>query len=228
MEAFVHTLETLSPTLIYCCLFAIAYIENVFPPSPSDVIVVFGGYLVGLGTIDFTAALILTTIGSITGFMTMYKVGDWFGEAIIEKKRFTFLPLESIHKVEEWFRKYGYWIIVANRFMSGTRAVVSFFAGLSKLRLVRTTILCGISAFVWNWLMLYAGALLGKNWNSIALYLSTYSQIITGVVISAFVAWGIRRLSYSQQSQCLNFSTRSTKPYFSSSIAPSAIQYWIG
>ena len=194
MEAFIHTLETLSPTLIYCCLFAIAYIENVFPPSPSDVIVVFGGYLVGLGTIDFTLALVLTTIGSITGFMTMYKVGDWFGEAIIEKKRFTFLPLESIHKVEEWFRKYGYWIIVANRFMSGTRAVVSFFAGLSKLRLVRTTVLCGISALVWNWLMLYAGALLGKNWNSIALYLSTYSQIITGVIIFAFVVWGIRQL----------------------------------
>jgi membrane protein DedA with SNARE-associated domain len=194
LEAFIHTLETLSPTLIYCCLFAIAYIENVFPPSPSDVIVVFGGYLVGLGTIDFTLALVLTTIGSITGFMTMYKVGDWFGEAIIEKKRFTFLPLESIHKVEEWFRKYGYWIIVANRFMSGTRAVVSFFAGLSKLRLVRTTVLCGISALVWNWLMLYAGALLGKNWNSIALYLSTYSQIITGVIIFAFVVWGIRRL----------------------------------
>jgi membrane protein DedA with SNARE-associated domain len=194
LEAFIHTLETLSPTLIYCCLFAIAYIENVFPPSPSDVIVVFGGYLVGLGTIDFTLALVLTTIGSITGFMTMYKVGDWFGEAIIEKKRFTFLPLESIHKVEEWFRKYGYWIIVANRFMSGTRAVVSFSAGLSKLRLARTTVLCGISALVWNWLMLYAGALLGKNWNSIALYLSTYSQIITGVIIFAFVVWGIRRL----------------------------------
>jgi len=194
LETFIHTLQTLSPTLIYCCLFAIAYIENVFPPSPSDVIVVFGGYLVGLGAIDFTSALIVTTIGSITGFITMYKVGDWFGKSIIEKKRFTFLPLESIHKVEEWFRKYGYWIIVANRFISGTRAVVSFFAGLSKLRLVRTTILCGISALVWNWLMLYAGALLGKNWNSIALYLSTYSQIITGVIISAFAVWGIRRL----------------------------------
>jgi membrane protein DedA with SNARE-associated domain len=194
LETFIHTLQTLSPTLIYCCLFAIAYIENVFPPSPSDVILVFGGYLVGLGTIDFLLALVLTTIGSITGFMTMYKVGDWFGESIIEKKRFTFLPLESIHKVEEWFRKYGYWIIVANRFISGTRAVVSFFAGLSKLRLVRTTILCGISALVWNWLMLYAGALLGKNWNSIALYLSTYSQIITGVIISAFAVWGIHRL----------------------------------
>lgn len=194
MESFINTLESLSPALIYCSLFAIAYIENIFPPSPSDVVVVFGGYLVGLGTIDFMTALAITTVGSITGFLTMYKVGDWFGESIIEKRKLSFLPLESIHRVEDWFRKYGYWIIVANRFLSGTRAVVSFFAGLSKLELLRTTLLCGVSALVWNWLMIYAGALLGRNWNTVALYLSTYSQIVTGVVLSGLAMWGARRL----------------------------------
>jgi membrane protein DedA with SNARE-associated domain len=194
LESFINTLESLSPALIYCSLFAIAYIENIFPPSPSDVVVVFGGYLVGLGTIDFMTALAITTVGSITGFLTMYKVGDWFGESIIEKRKLSFLPLESIHRVEDWFRKYGYWIIVANRFLSGTRAVVSFFAGLSKLELLRTTLLCGVSALVWNWLMIYAGALLGRNWNTVALYLSTYSQIVTGVVLSGLAMWGARRL----------------------------------
>jgi membrane protein DedA with SNARE-associated domain len=194
LEPFIHSLETLSPLLIYCLLFAISYIENIIPPSPSDVLVVFGGYLVGLGTIDFTIALILTTAGSITGFLTMYKVGDWFGESIIERRKLTFLSLDSIHTVEEWFRQYGYWIIVVNRFLSGTRSVVSFFAGLSKLKVLRTTLLCGVSALIWNWLMIYAGALLGKNWNSVALYLSTYSQIVSGIVISALIAWGIRRL----------------------------------
>jgi len=194
LESFVHTLETLSPLLIYCLLFANSYIENIFPPSPSDVLLVFGGYLVGLGTIDFSIVLILTTAGSITGFLTMYKVGDWFGESIIEKKKFTFLSLDSVHTVEEWFRRYGYWIIVVNRFLSGTRAVVSFFAGLSKLKVLRTTLLCGVSALTWNWLMIYAGALLGKNWNSVALYLSTYSQIVTGIVIAALAALGIRKI----------------------------------
>ncbi len=194
LDSIVHGLAGLNPILIYCILFAISYIENVFPPSPSDVIVVFGGYLVGLGTIDLWAALLLTTLGSATGFLTMYKVGDWFGEAIVEKKRLAFLPIESIHKVEEWFRKYGYWIIVANRFLSGTRAIVSFFAGLSRLQVIRTTILCTVSALVWNWLMLYSGSLLGRNWNSIALYLSTYSQIITGIVVTALLVWGIRWL----------------------------------
>jgi len=194
LESVVHMLAGLSPALIYTVLFAISYIENVFPPSPSDVIVVFGGYLAGLGTIDIWSALALTTAGSAFGFLTMYKVGDWFGQSIVEQRRFSFLPTESIHKVEEWFRKYGYWIIVVNRFLSGTRAVVSFFAGLSKLEVVRTTSLCAISALAWNWIMLYSGSLLGKNWNSIALYLSTYSQIITGLVITAFAVWGIRWL----------------------------------
>jgi len=136
----------------------------------------------------------MSTAGSITGFLTMYKVGDWFGESIIEKRKLSFLPLESIHTVEKWFRRYGYWIIVVNRFLSGTRAVVSFFAGLSKLKVLRTTLLCGVSALIWNWLMIYAGALLGKNWNSVALYLSTYSQIVTGIVITALAAWGIRKI----------------------------------
>lgn len=194
MESFIHTLESLSPALIYFLLFAIAYVENIFPPSPSDVIVVFGGYLVGLGRIDFAVTVAFTTAGSITGFLTMYKVGEWFGESIIERRKLAFLPLENIHKVEDWFRAYGYWIIVANRFLSGTRAVVSFFAGLSKLKVMRTTLLCGLSALVWNGLMIYAGALLGKNWNAVVLYLSTYSRIVSGLVLFVLITWGLRRL----------------------------------
>ena len=194
LESTVHALAGMSPALIYVVLFAISYIENVFPPSPSDVVVVFGGYLAGLGTISIWNALALTTAGSALGFLTMYKVGDWFGQRIVEQKRFAFLPIESIHKVESWCRRYGYWIIVGNRFLSGTRAVVSFFAGLSKLEVFRTTALCALSALAWNWIMLYSGSLLGKNWNSIALYLSTYSEIITGLVITAVVVWGVRWL----------------------------------
>ena len=194
VESLVHTLESLSPLLIYCCLFAISYIENVFPPSPSDVIVVFGGYLIGLGSIDFIPALLLTTLGSTTGFMTMYKIGAWFGETIIEQKKLSFLPIGSIHRVEEWFRKYGYGIIIANRFLSGTRAVVSFFAGLAKLHLFRTTVLCAASALVWNCLMLYSGSLLGKNWKLIAFYLTTYGQIVTGILLLVLAVWGARVL----------------------------------
>ena len=157
--------------------------ENIFPPFPSDVIVVFAGSLAGIGAIDFWWALLLTTIGSTFGFMVMYKVGDWFGLKILETGKLKFIPRDSVHKVEGWFRKYGYVIIVANRFLSGTRAVVSFFAGMSELKLPITTVLCFMSALVWNFLLLFAGQKLGQNWNVIFFYLETYSKAVTGIIL---------------------------------------------
>lgn len=169
--------------LVYALVFAIAYIENVFPPSPSDTIIVFGGSLVGIGHAGFIETLLAATLGSTLGFMTMYKIGDWFGAKILEQGKVKFIPASSVQTVEEWFRKYGYWLIIGNRFLSGTRAVVSFFAGMSKLNLARTTALCFVSALAWNALLVTAGFYLGKNWERIGFYLSTYSQVVTGILI---------------------------------------------
>ena len=197
IESLLSSISTLNPLWIYGVLFAIAYIENIFPPSPSDLLIVFGGSLVGIGKLSFLPALMSATAGSTLGFVTMYIIGDWFGLAIIEKKRIGFLPLDAIHKVEAWFRRYGYWIIVANRFMSGTRAVISFFAGMSELHLGKTTVLCFLSALVWNAILIYGGTLLGANWRSIGDYLSAYSRVITlliGLIAAAwFVIWLYRK-----------------------------------
>ena len=188
METFVSFLQQLNPLLIYITLFSIAYIENLFPPSPSDIMIVAGGYLIGLGHVDFITTLIVSTLGSTLGFMSMYKIGDWFGIRIIETNKIKFLPLESIHKVEEWFRIYGYWLIVINRFLSGTRAVVGFFAGMSEVKAVPTAVLCFISALTWNAVLLYAGTLLGRNWQQIGIYLSTYSQIVISLIVIFSIA----------------------------------------
>lgn len=185
METIITYLQQLSPLWVYAAIFFIAYIENIFPPSPSDVMIVAGGYLVGIGNIDFTTALVIATIGSTSGFMSMYKIGDWFGLKIIETGKIKFLPLESVHQVESWFRKYGYWLIIANRFLSGTRAVVGFFAGMAEVKFIPTTILCFISALVWNGILIYAGTLVGENWESIGAYLTTYSQIVTALIVIA-------------------------------------------
>ncbi len=187
METIITYLQQLNPIWVYLVIFAIGYIENIFPPSPSDVLIVAGGYLVGTEHIGFIQTLIIATIGSTTGFMTMYKIGDWFGLSIIEKKKIKFLPIESVHKVEDWFRRYGYWLIVVNRFLSGTRAVVGFFAGMAEVKFIPTAILCFISALIWNGILIYAGTLVGANWQSIGIYLSTYSQIVTTLVVTGLI-----------------------------------------
>jgi membrane protein DedA with SNARE-associated domain len=205
VEELIRKLSALDPTWVYLSVAGIAFIENIIPPIPSDVIVVFAGSLVGIGAIDFWWALVLTTIGSTIGFMVMYKIGDWFGLKILEKGKLKFIPKDSVHKVEGWFRKYGYLIIVVNRFLAGTRAVVSFIAGMSELKLPSTTLLCFLSALVWNFLLLVIGQKLGQNWKVIFFYMETYSKTVTGIVIIVILLivarFVYRRLSHQNNSQ---------------------------
>ena len=189
MEQFVNYFAALNPVWVYCVAGAIAYIENVFPPSPSDVILVAAGSLAGIGRVDFALLLVLSTIGSTAGFLTMYKVGDWFGVRILETGKFKYIPIENVHKVEAWFKKYGYWVVIANRFMAGTRAVVSFFTGMSELSLWRTTILSFLSSLIWNYILLFAGKELGQNWKEISFYLETYGKVVTVILIVAFLVF---------------------------------------
>jgi membrane protein DedA with SNARE-associated domain len=180
---FILSLQTLSPAWVLCAVFAVAFIENIFPPSPSDVVIVFSGSLIAIGRVGFVETLLVATAGSTLGFILMYKIGDWFGARILEKGKVPFIPVESVRKVDEWFRKYGYGIIIANRFLAGTRAVVSFFAGMAEINLLITTVLCFISALAWNAILIAGGYALGNNWERIGFYLSTYSQVVTGIVV---------------------------------------------
>jgi membrane protein DedA with SNARE-associated domain len=183
LDNFIVYLQSLSPALIYAIVFSIAFIENVFPPSPSDLVIVFGGSLVGIGRVGFIETLLWSTAGSTLGFVVMYKVGDWFGDRILAQGKLKFIPAESVRKVDEWFRRYGLWLIVANRFLAGTRAVVSFFAGMAQLRLLPTIVLCALSALTWNALLITGGYYLGNNWREIGRYLGTYSEAVTGLIV---------------------------------------------
>jgi membrane protein DedA with SNARE-associated domain len=189
-ENILNQISTFPPLWIYITLFFFAFIENVFPPSPSDIVLVVGGSLVGTGAISFILALTFATLGSITGFLLMFYIGSTVDKKVIHSGKFRFIPVESLNKVEAWFRKYGYFIVVANRFMPGTRAVISFFAGISHLDPKRTITLCFVSALLWNTIMLYLGFVFGDNVATVDEYLTTYTNIViilTGIIILFFI-----------------------------------------
>ncbi len=184
-ENILTDISRLTPFWLYVVLFFFSYIENVFPPSPSDLVVIIGGSLISTGTIHFLPTLILTTVGSVLGFMTLYLFGSQLDKKIIRAGKIKFISIEALDKVEKWFIKYGFGIILANRFMPGTRSVISFFAGLSELDAKKTVILSTISALIWNSIIIYAGILFGNNIPMVDKYLSAYSNIV--LIITAAV-----------------------------------------
>jgi membrane protein DedA with SNARE-associated domain len=115
--------------------------------------------------------------------MTLFFIGWMLDKKVIKSGKLKFISVEAVLKVEAWFNKYGYWVIAINRFLPGTRSVVSFFAGMSRLDIKRTVILSTISAFLWNFLIIYLGMLFGENVEVVDKYLDTYSNIVIVVTI---------------------------------------------
>jgi membrane protein DedA with SNARE-associated domain len=192
IEHILNDIAQLTPFWLLVVLTFFSYFENIFPPSPSDLVVVVGGSLIGKGVISFFPTLILTTFGSVAGFMTIYYIGSTLDKKVVKAHKLKFIPTEGIEKVEAWFARYGFWIILANRFMPGTRSVISLFTGLSELDIKRTTILCTLSALGWNTLILYLGMIFGSNVKEVDKLLETYSNIVLAITAAAVIIFLIR------------------------------------
>lgn len=211
MEEVIRQLLQMNPFWIYLFACLAAFVENIFPPFPSDAIIVAVGSLAAAGSVHFLPALLSSTLGSTLGFLTMFKVGEWFGHSIIERGKLKFLPLDQVHKVEHWFHRYGYWVVVGNRFLSGTRAVVSFFAGISELSLVACIVLSFFSALLWNSILLVGGRTLGQNWTAITIFLEAYGKAATSIIILVVLAF-VARYIYKRQLSTDNGSSSPQPP----------------
>lgn len=195
LESIIQWLQGLPPWGVYLALFATCYIENLFPPSPSDVIMLFIATLIGIGTISLVPAIGIATLGSVTGFLTAFLIGRRYGRKLVESRKLPFLTEKSMEKVDKWFDRWGYWVIVVNRFLAGTRAVISFFAGMSQMGLGTTLLLCTLSALAWNTAVIWLGSLV--DWKRGEEILSQYGRIIL-IVLGALalffiVRWWIRK-----------------------------------
>ena len=112
--------------------------------------------------VNFFLALSFTTLGSILGFAVMFYIGSTVDRRVVQSGKYRFVPVNAIDKVELVPKV---WLLCCCRksFLPGTRAVISFFAGISNLDAKKTIALCGLSALLWNLYMLYLGFVFGDN-----------------------------------------------------------------
>ena len=186
-QQMVEWIQVLNPLSIYAVFFLVAYFENIIPPIPGDVLVAFGGYLAAESVIGLTPVYILTTVASVVGFMTLYWLGSHWGLQIQEKKEkfwlIRFIPLKYMTKVQDWMSRWGMGVVLANRFLAGTRSVISITAGISHTPVGRTVLSSTVSSLLWNAILLGFGWFVHENWRIIGEYLTIYGRVILGLIL---------------------------------------------
>jgi membrane protein DedA with SNARE-associated domain len=167
LNGFLDFLNLLPDFLIYFFLGLSAFVENVFPPIPGDTITAFGAFMVGTKRLHFFGVYFSTTLGSLAGFMFLFWVGGLLGRRFFIERNYWFFKAENIIRAEGWYRKYGYFLVLLNRFFPGIRSVISIAGGISKLRVLKVTWLALISCGVWNLIWITFGYMLGNNWETV-------------------------------------------------------------
>lgn len=184
-EQTISSLTALPNQYIYVLLFINAFVEYIFPPIPGDTIMVFGAYLVGIKKLNFAIVYLVSTAGSLSGFLTLFFFGKYLGRNYFLRKDFRFFSRKMILRVEQWFHRYGIGLIAANRFFSGIRSAIALFAGIARMQLLTTALAALLSSMVWNSLLISGGYFLGQNWQLVLTILKRYNQ---GIVIALLVS----------------------------------------
>ncbi len=189
MQRVQDTIEQLPQALTYLILFFTTFLENIFPPFPGDTFTLIGAYFVGTDILHFWITYLVTTLGSISGFLFLYILGLKYGRQYFLRKDFRYFSRDSITRVEKTFQKRGVILIALNRFMSGFRAVVSLVAGIAGYDWRIVFSLGIVSCLLWNGLLIYAGSAIGENWQHVVYWIERYNLIVFTIVAIAGLIW---------------------------------------
>ncbi len=189
--------------VLYLLLFFSAVLENLFPPVPGDTITVLGAFFVGKGILSFPVVYAVTTVGSTLGFMILFYVGYFLEREFFMKRDFRIFSAKSIISSEKWFEKYGYYVVLGNRFIPGIRSVVSIAAGITILRPQRVFLFALTSAAVWNFIWIYAGYSLGNNWEQVrekfTVIIGSYNIAAASVMTAAILVYFIAKKIHARK-----------------------------
>lgn len=177
----------------YLGVFLLIAIENVFPPIPSEVILLFGGFMTTFSDMNIVGVIISSTLGSVLGAIILYYIGKILNKErlkkIITSKPGKILRLkpEDIDKADEWFDTKGNKTVFFCRFVPIIRSLISIPAGMSEMPMKKFLIYTAAGSLIWNAALTIAGSIVGENWTSILDIMDKYSHIILVLLIIVFV-----------------------------------------
>ncbi|MEI3605971.1 DedA family protein [Pseudogracilibacillus sp. SE30717A] len=172
-------------------------LENVFPPVPSEVILLFSGFMTTYTNLSVFGVIITATTGSILGAIILYGMGRLIHverlEIIIERwQSIIRLKKQDLHMAKAWFDKHGYAAVFFCRMVPIVRSLISIPAGMSGMTFWLFLLLTMIGTIIWNALLVIVGTVLGASWIDILGFLEVYSKfayvlIATGLVFLIFL-----------------------------------------
>ena len=166
-------------------------LESACIPLPSEVIMLFGGFLAAQGTLSFWGVVWAGVFGNLAGSVLAFWVGAHGGRPFLEQYgKYILFNRDHLDKADRWFYKYGEWTVFFGRILPVIRTFISLPAGIARMNFVKFLVFTLIGCIPWNIALTYMGLKLGQNWQSVEPYFRPISYAVVLAIICG-VVWFI-------------------------------------
>ncbi len=181
-------------------LFAM-FLENLFPPIPSELIMPLGGFYVHQGQLQFLPVVLAGLIGTVLGAFPWYGIGRMVNEERLSfwlqrNGRWIGISPDDLARSRRWFNRYGTALVFWGRLIPGIRTLISVPAGIELMPLVPFLIWTTAGSLIWTLLLTSAGLVLGESYSNVEVWIGPVSKVIKVLIVlclSFILFWlGIR------------------------------------
>ena len=179
------------------------FLETVFPPIPSEVIMSVAGVSAAKGQMSLGWAIVAGTAGAMLGNIFWYLVARALGiirlRPFIDRHgRWLTLNWREVERAEGWFRRYGTFFVFLGRMLPTVRSLVSVPAGLLKMRFRTFFFFSTIGTAGWTAAIAVAGFKLRERFAEVDQWLGPISNAILATLVLGYL-W--RLITYKEPRQ---------------------------
>ena len=185
-----------NPAMGYGAIFAAMFLENLFPPIPSELIMPLGGFYVQQGQLSLIPVVLAGLLGTVLGALPWYGIGRLINEERIEQwlgrhGRWIGISPQELHRSRTWFNRYGTALVFWGRLVPGIRTLISVPAGIEMMPLTPFLIWTTAGSFIWTLLLTVAGLALGEGYTNVELWIDPVAKAVKVLLVLAVLAGGI-------------------------------------
>lgn len=185
----------------YSGLTFLMWLENVFPPIPSELVMPLAGYRTQQGSMSYAGVVAAGTLGSLAGAYMFYGGAYWLGRERVESfcarhGRWIAITPKDLQRANDWFERRGAATVFFCRLVPGLRSVISIPAGLVGHNFLEFTVFTILGTAIWCAALAYVGIALGENFKQVGDYLNPVSWLIFAVVL----VWYLHRVFFQTAS----------------------------
>lgn len=169
------------------------FLDNVFPPIPSEIIMPTAGFTASQGQLLLSGVIISGSLGSLLAAALLY----WIGHKIPNDKIFIFVDLygkylfiksEDVQKALDWFEKYGHRVVFFGRMIPAVRSLISIPAGMSHMPFWKFMSYSALGTIIWTTFLACVGYYFGNNSELMQQIFSQVGYVIIAVIFM-FCGW---------------------------------------